>query len=231
MAYRTCSPNPGSLLFYLRTSRGLTQARLSQLCRVGINTICQYELRSAPMTLANLRSLANFFDVPLDALARDDLSFVVSLPPVFHTRSNALRERIHDNLQRMEEIGDAGEDFVANMERKKLRGTRYQDKVNTGLADDKKAACDMMSFDPVTGAPVLIEVKSTSGDEDEDLYISREELELLRHCAASGIPYELHRVYHVGTNRVAQTVYTAQEVLDAYIFAPTAYVARRKGVV
>lgn len=228
MSYRTCPPNPCSLLFFLRTSKGLTQLQLSQFTGVNANTICQFELRGAPMTLTNLRSLASFFDVPLDALARDDLSYVLRLPPVSHVRSNALRERIHMNLKKMEEVGDEGEDYVAAIEKEKLKGTSYEGKVNTGLGDDKKASCDMLSFDPETGRPIVIEVKSTCGGEDEEWYISQEELDLLHHCIEKNIHYELHRVSRVGTDQVTQTVYTAQEVLDLFTITPINYVVHRK---
>ena len=229
MPYRTCAPNPCSLLFFLRTSRGLTQTKLSRLCHVNINSICQCELRGTPMTLANLRRLAEFFHVPMDALARNDFSVVADMPPVEQRRTDAFRNHLRKNRTRMEVIGNLGEDFVAAQEREKLKGTPYADRINTGLADDKKGVCDMMSFDPATGTPIFIEVKATDKGEDKELNFSREELEFLKHCASSGIPYELHRVYHVGTDKIAQTVYTAQEVLDTFDFLPTTYVTCKKG--
>lgn len=228
MSCRTCPPSPCSLLFFLRTSKGLSQKELSRLCGVNINSICQFELRNAPMTLRNLQRLAAFFGIPLDPLARDDLSYVLCLPSVSHVKSSTIRERLHKALEKMEEVGDAGETFVANEEREKLRGTRYEGKVNIGVADDKKAAFDMLSFDPVSGSPIVVEVKSTCGSGDEDWYISREELDLLHHCIEKNIHYELHRVSRVGTAQVAQAVYTAQEVLDLFTFAPINYVARQK---
>lgn len=229
MPYRTCAPNPCSLLFFLRTSRGLTQTKLSRLCQVNINSICQCELRGTPMTLANLRRLAEFFHVPMDALARNDFSVVADMPPVEQRRTDARRDHLRKNRDKMEVIGNLGEDFVAAQERKKLKGTPYEDRINTGLADDKKGVCDMMSFDPATGTPTFIEVKATDKGEDKELNFSREEFEFLRHCASSGIPYELHRVYYVGTDKIAQTVYTAQEVLDTFNFLPTTYVTCKKG--
>lgn len=229
MPYRTCAPNPCSLLFYLRTSRGLTQIRLSRLCRVNINTICQCELRGTPMTLANLRRLAEFFHVSMDALARNDFSAVAGIPPMKQQRTDALRNHLRRNRTRMEVIGNLGEDFVAAQERLKLKGTPYADRINTGLADDKKGVCDMMSFDPATGTPIFIEVKATDKGEDKELNFSREELEFLRHCAQNHIPYELHRVYYVGTDKIAQRVYSAQEVLDIFSFEPTTYVTCKKG--
>ena len=229
MSYRTCAPNPCSLLFYLRTTHGLTQVRLSRLCRVNVNSICQCELRGTPMTLGNLRRLAKFFGVPMDALARNDFSAVADMPPVEQQRTDARRDHLRKNRDKMEVIGNLGEDFVAAQKREKLKGTPYENRINTGLADDKKGVCDMMSFDPATGAPIFIEVKSTDKGEDKELNFSREELEFLRHCARNHIPYELHRVYYVGTDKIAQTVYTAQEVLDTFDFLPTTYVTCKKG--
>ena len=228
MSCRTCPPNPCSLLFFLRTAKGLSQQELSQRCNVNINSICQFELRNSPVTLTTLRSLASFFNVPLDALARNDISYVINLPSVARVKSSTIRERLHKALEKMEEVGDAGEAFVANAERAKLKGSPYEGKVNIGVADDKKAAFDVLSFDPDSGSPVVVEVKSTCGSGDEDWYISREELDLLHHCMEKNIPYELHRVSHVGTAQVAQTVYTAQEVLDLFTFTPINYVAHRK---
>lgn len=228
MPCRTCPLNPNSLLFFLRTSHGLTQIRLSRLCRVNVNVICQCELRNAPMTLANLRRLAEFFGVSMDALARNDFSAVANIPPMKQQRTDAFRNHLRKNRTRMETIGNLGEDFVAAQERLKLKGTPYAGWVNTGLADDKKGVCDMISFDPDTGARVFIEVKSTAGGEEEELNFSREELEFLRLCAKEHILYELHRVYHVGTDKIAQKVYTAQEVLDTFDLLPTTYVTSRK---
>ena len=141
MSYRTCAPNPCSLLFYLRTSHSLTQTKLSRICRVNINSICQCELRGAPMTLGNLRRLAEFFRVPMDALARNDFSVVADMPPVEQQRTDAFRNHLRRNRTRMEIIGNLGEDFVAAQEREKLKGTPYEDRINTGPADDKKGVC------------------------------------------------------------------------------------------
>ncbi len=229
MPKRTCPPNPLSVLLYLRTSRSLTLGQLGKICCISPNVLCQAELRNASMGIASLRRLADFFGVTLDALAKNDFSVIATLPPVTCVRTNAARKRLQANREKMEKIGDMGEDFVAALEREKLKGTPYEDKVNTALADDLKAVCDMMSFDPVTLQPILLEVKSTSGEEDEELHFSTEELEFLKHCAANGSPYKLYRVFHVGRKGgPGYRVYTAKEVLKRFDLEPSAYIARPK---
>lgn len=226
MPKRTCPPNPFSVLLYLRTAHDLTQVQLAEACHIKPNTVCQAEVRNASMGIGRLQKLADYFGVPLDALAKNDFSVIATLPPVSHIRTNAARKRLHTNQARMEKVGDMGEDFVAALEREKLRGTPYADKVNTALADELKAVCDMMSFDPVTFQPIPLEVKSTSGDENEPVYFSTEEFQFLCHCAETGAPYELHRVYHVGkSGKTTQKVYTAKETLELFAFRPYTYIA------
>lgn len=232
---RNCPPNPYSLLLYLRTAHRLTIAQLSKLCHVGVNSLCQNELRGAPMGIASLRRLAEFFHISLHALASNDFSAVAGLPPIPQTRTNALRKRIHARQAKMEEVGDLGEDFVAALEREKLKGTPFEDKLNTGLADDLKSVCDMMTFDPATNTPIPVEVKSTTGAENEPIYFSAEEFQFLTHCAQKGTPYALHRVYHVGKKgKTARRVYSAAEALGSFTFTPASFVAwprkHRKGV-
>lgn len=227
MPKRTCPPNPCNLLLYLRTLRGLTLCGLGKLCGISPNVLCQTELRNASMSIASLQRLADFFHVPMDALLKNDFSVVAALPSLPQVRTNAVRKRLRANREKMEEIGDSGEDFVAELEREKLRGTPYADKVNTGLADDLKAVCDMLTFDPVTFRPIPLEVKGTSGDENEPVYFSAEELTYLKHCAGIGGAYELRRVCHVGKpGKTVQRAYTAREVLEAFEFEPYTYIAR-----
>lgn len=95
------STSPNSLLLYLRTSRRLSQTKLSKLAGVNLNTICQCELRGVPLSLENLRRLADFFDVSLDALAKSDLSVLADLPPHCSKQlpascaENAMRGRLY----------------------------------------------------------------------------------------------------------------------------------------
>ena len=229
MPKRTCSPNPGNILTYLRTSARLTLTELSKLSGVNINVLCQFGLRGSSLSIGNLKRLAAFFHVPMDALARNDCSILATLPAFPKGRTDAYRKRLRKNQRKKEKIGDMGEDFVAELERKKLKGTIYEGKVNTAPADDQKSVCDMLSIDLAQNKLLPIEVKSTSGSEDEPIYFSSEELGFLRCCAEDGSPYQLHRVSHVGVpGKTVQTVYTAAEALDAFVFEPSAFVAYRK---
>lgn len=221
MPHRTCPPNPNSLLLYLRTRQGLSQAELGKRCGVKPNAICQFELRGAPLAFENLCSLASYFGVTLDALARDDLSAVAELPSVSPPPLKPDRRKLGN-------IGRMGVDFVIKQELEKLKGTPYENKVIPGPASDTKGYCDLISFDPDTRKAIFIGVKSTVDEENEIMYFSREELKFLKQCIQDQKAYELHRVYHVGTDRITQSIYTAQQTLDMFNFEPFTYIVHRK---
>lgn len=220
------STSPNSLLLYLRTSRRLSQTKLSKLAGVNLNTICQCELRGVPLSLENLRRLADFFDVSLDALAKSDLSVLADLPPIVQ---NSFRHCVRKTQCEADSISRAGENFVARQELEKLKGTSCEGKVNTDLTSSAKTCCDIVSFDPATYQPVFIKVTSIAGEEDEALSFNRAELGFLMRCVQDNIAYRLHLVHHAGSSGITQTVYTAQQILDTFDFEATGYITSRKG--
>ena len=221
--------NPTSLLLYLRSCYGLTQQQLARRCRLSCNDVCQFELRRS-LTIGKLKALADFFRVSVDDLYHDRFSALPGLlRPAAPGQGGKLRECIHRRQQRCEEIGDAGERWVYELEKAKLKGTPYEGLVSPGCAQDFAAHYDLFSFDPATGEPVIIEVKSTVGGEEEPLRFSQAEWQLLNCCAEKGVRYELHRVYYVyDPKRRRQSIYTAREILKDYQAIPSDYILRRR---
>lgn len=229
MSKRTCSPNPASLFNYLRAALGLSLTDVAKATGVNLNVLCQHGLRGVPLSDGSLKRLAPFFQVSMDALVRNDCSVIATLSFPSRKRSNAYRKRLNANRKQTEKIGDMGEDFVADLERDKLKGTAYDGKVNPYPADDQAAVCDILTVDLATNQLLPLEVKSTSGGEDEPVYFSAQELEFLMRSAENGMPYELRRVFYVDKpGKTAQTVYTAQEALDTFDFVPYEFAAYRK---
>lgn len=227
---RPITPNPQSLALYLRIAHGFSQRELAQACNLTCNDICRFEQGNMALGIGKLMRFACVLDISPDALIHNDFSVLSKHALEFKGKGTSRREWLHRYQQRCEQIGDKGEAWVAQLEEEKLRGTAYDGLLNTGYSNESKACCDMVSFDPSSGQPVIIEVKSTTGAEDEDIYFSERELQLLQHCAAQRIPYELHRVYYIDDPaRRGRRIYLADEVLAAYIIIPNHYVFRKKG--
>lgn len=226
---RSCAPNPQSLALYLRIARGYSQKELSWASGLTCNDICRIEQGNMALGIGKLIRLARTLETTPDALFHNDFSVLSGHALTYRRKKRTCRERLHRYQRRCEQIGDRGEAWVAQLEAERLKGSAYEGLVNTGYANERKPCCDMVSFDLQTGQPVVIEVKSTTGDADEVLYFSEGELQLLRRCAAEDIPYELHRVYWVDDPaRRAQRVYTAEEVLQAFDIVPNHYIFRPK---
>lgn len=114
--------NPTSLLLYLRSCYGLTQQQLVWRCRLSCNDVCQFELRHS-LTVGKLKALADFFHVSVDDLYHDRFASLPGLlRPTAHGQGGRLRECIR-RQQRCEEIGDAGERWVYELEKARLKGT------------------------------------------------------------------------------------------------------------
>ncbi len=227
---RSCMLNPTSLVLYLRTYQGLTQQQVAASCGLNCIDVSRLERGQKGLRFGSLMALASFFGVTPDAIFYDDFRDLSLNLVSGRTPGNALRERLHRHQAYCEQIGNAGEAWVTQLEEEKLKGTGYEGMVNPNYTKEGKAHFDLMSFDKATEAPIIVEVKSTDGDEDEDFFLSDKEFQTLTYCARHGICYELHRVSHVNDPaKRKRRIYRTEEVLDLFDAMPHVYVLHRKG--
>lgn len=98
-------------------------------------------------------------------------------------------------------LGRAGERFVVHLERKRLREQGRPDlaaKVDW-VADTQGDGLgyDVRSFNPQTGNPLLIEVKTTNGAANTPFFVTRREIEA---SATNAKSYRLYRVFGYRTS-------------------------------
>ena len=96
-------------------------------------------------------------------------------------------------------LGRAGEQFVVELERKRLTERGRQDLADKveWVADTQGDGLgyDVSSFDAETGHPLLIEVKTTTGTAADPFFVTRREID----CSAeAGRSYRLYRVFNYG---------------------------------
>lgn len=207
-------PKPGSLLRFLRLSEGLTMKQLSKFTKVSINNICHME-RGLYGPFPRAKAVADYFEITVDALVRDDYTALAQsrMTPVTVSAVHRTRER-SAQIKRME-TGDKGEAYVLKMEYKRLSGTRFENLVNGNYSDDFSAGFDIMSFSE-NGVPIYIEVKSTlNPDGAEPFFMTAGERRFAEHCLRNGLDYRLYRVYNLARKPAdwKYEVYTAEEIL------------------
>lgn len=220
--------HPQSLLRCHRLGRGLSQSKLAKACGLSANDICRLEQGKLSIGVSRIRPLADYLGITIDALAKDDY---VNAPPALSRvpRDPGMRLRVQRMAVNKKRVGDAGEALVAARERRKLQGTPYADAVNDGYADDPDAGFDILSFRP-DGSLVYIEVKATTGGENETFYMSANERAFMEMCFREGLNYELHRVYRLNNKGGGQVaVYTAADLMLLFDFQEETYSVRRVG--
>ena len=182
--------------------------------------------------LAKYKPVAEFFGVSMDVIIRNDfaaaLGYMGESPKVIRSLQTDIRRQNEENQL----VGNAGEDWVYENERKKLAGTGYEKAINPNYANAADAHFDIMSFDSETGEPICIEVKSTKGKGLDGFFMTDDEYAFMKSCLETGCRYELHRVtYAMNEKKRRDTVYTAEELLERFDFHPQVkYQAIGKGV-
>lgn len=92
-------------------------------------------------------------------------------------------------------------------------GTGFEHLIAGDYALDESSGFDIFSFTEA-GSPLYIEVKSSIGNEQQ-FFISTNELEFIKFCAEHKLPYQLIRVRNVfEKSKRTFTIYTAEEVLQ-----------------
>jgi len=93
------------------------------------------------------------------------------------------------------EIGKLGEAYVYDLERKNLAGTKYQDMVDNTPAKNPSNGYDILSYDR-NGNELYIEVKTEASNEN-DFYITANELCTARQLQSEGKKYLIYRVHNI----------------------------------
>ena len=221
-----------SVLRYLRLAAGLSREALAKEVGLTVEDIELFETGSRWLPLELVIKLSDYFCVSCTALLWDDMEEVTDLfqhPIRRETGERRGEQQARQTYRRR--IGDAGEAWVAELEREKLVGTAYANAVNPNYSSEETAHFDILSFTP-TGECVYIEVKSTAGEEGQPFFLTASELQFAEQCLYEGKRYELHRVSYVtDPERRARTVYTAQQVLELFDRIPSTYLMCRKEAV
>lgn len=125
------------------------------------------------------------------------------------------------------EAGRKGETWVADREWEKLANTPYTACLDTGFS--QRSSCFDIKSSTLSGQPLYIEVKSTGGNADSPFYMTLSEYAFAAHCLRHGIPYELHRVYHVFDDWLrGEIIYSAEDILRDFECIPVSYRLVRK---
>ncbi len=219
-------PVPCDVLAFLRTRAGLSQNELARQTGLRVNDISRFE-RGHYGRVLKYRKLADFFEISVDDLVRNNLAAVAARVTVKQTPQHRLQKTFLVKRELQSEIGCAGEDAVTAAEHRYLAGTRYENAVTPGFADSVTAGHDLLSFTP-EGEARYIEVKTTERpDPDTPFFMSANELAFMEECRRTGKRYELHRVYdYRGPDHWSRVIYTPED-LDGFEFTPKDYLVRR----
>lgn len=217
-----------NVLYYMRKRLGLSQHELARATKLTANDISRIETGNIGAGIEKFITLAKFFSISLNALLRNDIYEVCPTLTERPKTSRKMLKRIQKLRKQCDEIGCSGEEWVYQQEVKKLQGTIFENAVNQNFADDEDAHFDILSFN-TDGIPICIEVKTTTGDLEKAFYFTAEELEEAKECQASGVCYEVHRVYHMNNpkNR-GREIISAEELFNNYTFKPVTYLVTRK---
>lgn len=116
-------------------------------------------------------------------------------------------------------LGDSGEELVIEFEKIKLQKVGLSEKAD--LVAKQKDGCgyDIISFD-TKGNEIHIEVKTTTGKEEEPFYFSINEKEYLEQHSENYFLFRLHE-FKFNPNRTKYFILTANDFLQKAEFNPT----------
>jgi hypothetical protein len=170
--------------------------------------------------------------VPGENPVREALDSIFVPPPVRSAEPSPLRElarliRRFDPAARdarNRKLGKAGEEFVLNVERQRLRALGYDrlaDRIKWIAQDEGDGAgYDILSFD-ASGAERLLEVKTTCGTVRTPFFVTRNELSLSQERPAE---FRLVRVHQFAND---PKIFVLEPPLSDHVqLEPTAYQAR-----
>lgn len=142
------------------------------------------------------------------------------------------KNRDHDKANKESKLtGDLGEKLVLDYERKRLKDlsvTDVEEKVFLTSSKKKEYGnaypCDIISYDPVTGHELFIEVKTTKGGISTPFFISDAEVQFSIDNAEF---YKLYRVFDALKGKSPKFYETTGKVDDNFSLETEQYVARR----
>ena len=215
-----------SLLWYLRQRKQLTQLDLAELSGLDPISIHRMERRLPTFPIWKVRKVAAALGVSVDTLVRNRFDRVIPSYLSSPEENSAAAKNLADNLKGRMESGRRAELLVAEWEKEKLLPIGFQNGVDANPALNPSLCFDIFSFDPATGDPLFIEVKSTVKKEPQDFFLTSGEKDFMERCLRDGLRYELHYVYDLN-REPRQTVFTAEE-LTGWSFTPSEYIVSRK---
>ena len=215
--------NPENVLYYMRSRLGLTQKQIAKATGLTEQDISRIENGADNPFIETFILLARYFNIPIDAFVHNNLKIALSSftkpPQILHNNS----KRIKAKRDKCDEIGHKGERWVYKEEYKKLRGTGHENGINPNFADNDEANFDLLSFD-LNGRAIIIEVKTTTGDESDPFFISSNEINMAKQCIRNGKCYEIHRVHNINNpQKSGRVIITAEELFENFDFIPEIY--------
>lgn len=141
--------------------------------------------------------------------------------------SNVENEIDFEKIEKFKrELGQLGEEFVYNYERKKLEGTNYYNLVDKTKAYDPKNGYDILSYSQ-EGEELFIEVKTTLNNLNE-FYITENELETARRLKEENKTYLIYRVRNIRDSSDAELDIIENLDNGKYNMKPLVYVVYEK---
>lgn len=163
---------------------------------------------------------------PVETVEQEPDRFIQVTPPTktktYLNKKRTFNGHITDWSQKKantKKLGDAGENLVIEFEKKKLCEAKLFDSAD--LVTKVKDGCgyDILSFD-TKGNEIHIEVKTTTGKEDEPFYFSINEKEFLELHPEKYLLYRLHE-FKFNPNRTKYFILSANEFLKKAEFNAT----------
>ena len=109
-------------------------------------------------------------------------------------------------------LGDAGENFVIEREKKELEKNGLGDKADSVCKKEDGCGYDVRSFDK-SGNEIHIEVKTTTGNIDEPFYMSINEKEFLEDHPKNYFLYRLHK-FQYNPSRTKCYILSAKDFMN-----------------
>lgn len=217
-----------NVMNYMRRRMNLTQKEISKETGLTPNDISRVERGLANHRIEKFIVLSKYLCIPLEALICNNLKAALLTFNEPTKISRKLQERMKAIRERRDDIGSRGEDWVFQLEVEKLKGTCYENGVNPNYADDEESHFDILSFTR-NGESIIIEVKTTSGEEQDAFFFSADELKKAKECFENGETYEVHRVHHIDEHsKRGRYIISAEELFSCYDFMPVNYKVVRK---
>ncbi len=153
----------GNIYYNLRVMNGFAMAGLAPLLHCNKNRINRLE--HGKTTKAKVvKAYSELFDVPMHDLLRNNVAAIAAAKNIALSSVGGNKHKVR--LLRHVDIGDAGEELVAKLERARLAGTGYENCVSTRPAHNRRNGYDVISS-TADGKSKYIEVKTTRSEDPD----------------------------------------------------------------